>query len=217
MIDLLFRNPGAFLIFAVLLLIVVTVHEFSHAFSADRLGDPTPSLMGRLTLNPFAHLDPIGTMLFVLVGFGWGKPVPFDPFNLRHPKKDSALISFAGPLSNILMAIISSVILRLLINLPNLTLSFLTADLIVSFIRLNILLAVFNLIPVHPLDGFKVVGGLLPEKYYHDWLDLEKYGMIFLLLLIFPFFGASPVLKIISPVMNLFLCILVPSQLGGII
>ncbi|OGG05506.1 hypothetical protein A3D05_01605 [Candidatus Gottesmanbacteria bacterium RIFCSPHIGHO2_02_FULL_40_24] len=217
MIDLLFRNPGAFLIFAVLLLIVVTVHEFSHAFSADRLGDPTPSLMGRLTLNPFAHLDPIGTMLFVLVGFGWGKPVPFDPFNLRHPKKDSALISFAGPLSNILMAIISSVILRLLINLPNLTLSFLTADLIVSFIRLNILLAVFNLIPVHPLDGFKVVGGLLPEKYYHDWLDLEKYGMIFLLLLIFPFFGASPVLKIISPVMNLFLSILVPSQLGGII
>ena len=217
MIDLLFRNPGAFLIFAVLLLIVVTVHEFSHAFSADRLGDPTPSLMGRLTLNPFAHLDPIGTMLFVLVGFGWGKPVSFDPFNLRHPKKDSALISFAGPLSNILMAIISSVILRLLINLPNLTLSFLTADLIVSFIRLNILLAVFNLIPVHPLDGFKVVGGLLPEKYYHDWLDLEKYGMIFLLLLIFPFFGASPVLKIISPVMNLFLSILVPSQLGGII
>ncbi|OGG02956.1 hypothetical protein A2W14_02150 [Candidatus Gottesmanbacteria bacterium RBG_16_37_8] len=215
--NLLLQNPLSFVIFAILLLVVVSIHEFSHALSADRLGDPTPRLAGRLTLNPLSHLDPIGTLLFLLAGFGWGKPVPFDPFNLHHPKKDAAIISFAGPLSNLVMAIIASLILRFLIFSPAISISFLVSDLFVSFIRLNILLAIFNLIPVHPLDGFKVVAGLLPEKYYHDWLELERYGIIFLMLLIFPFFGSSPIFTVMRPVMQFFLSFLIPSQLGGLI
>src|SRR3989338_2379326 len=123
MINLLFQNPLSFIIFALLLLVVVSIHEFSHAYAADRLGDPTPKLSGRLTLNPLSHLDPLGTLLFLLVGFGWGKPVPFDPFNLRHPKKDAAIISFACPLSNLMMAVLASFILRLLFNSANISLN----------------------------------------------------------------------------------------------
>jgi len=206
-----------FLLQVVLFVIVITVHEFFHAFAADRLGDPTPSLKGRLSLNPLVHLDPIGTILIFLAGFGWGKPVPFDPYNLKHPKKDSAVISFAGPLSNIIMAVLASIILRLILSLPALNTSFFFPEVLNAFIRLNILLAIFNLIPVHPLDGFKVVAGLLPHKYYDDWLTLERYGIIFLVLLIFPFFGKAPIFTIINPLMNLFLSILIPSQLGGLI
>ena len=217
MINLLLQNPFSFIIFVLLLLVVVTIHEFSHAFVADRLGDPTPRLHGRLTLNPASHLDPIGSLLFILAGFGWGKPVPFDPFNLRHPKKDAALISFAGPLSNMVMALIAGLILRFMVFTPALTFPLWSADLFTSFIRLNILLAVFNLIPVHPLDGFKVVAGVLPEKYYHDWLELERYGMIFLIFLIFPFFGNSPIFAVLSPLINFFMSLLIPSQMGGII
>lgn len=217
MLDVLFQNPISFLIFAVLLLVVVTVHEFSHALAADRLGDPTPGLKGRLSLNPLAHLDPIGTLLFIIAGFGWGKPVPFDPFNLKHPKKDSAIISFAGPASNIALAVLAALIFRFMIATPYFSFPLWSADLMTSFIRLNILLAVFNLIPVHPLDGFRVVAGLLPQKYYHDWLYLERYGMIFLIFLIFPFFGRAPVFTVISPVIEFFMSILIPSQLGGII
>lgn len=214
MFDLLLTSPSQFLIFALILLSVITVHEFAHAFSADRLGDPTPKLAGRLTLNPFAHLDPVGTLLFVFAGFGWGKPVPFDPFNLRNSKRDAAVISFAGPLSNFVMAILASLILRVI---PYNLSSLLVFDILVSFIRFNILLGLFNLLPIHPLDGFKVVGGLLPQKYYEDWLSLERYGMIFLIFLIFPFFGSSPVIMIISPVIRFFLSILVPESMGGMI
>lgn len=217
MLDVLFQSPLSFIIFAVLLLIVVTVHEFSHAYAADKLGDPTPGLAGRLTLNPIAHLDPIGTLLFVLAGFGWGKPVPFDPFNLKHPKKDSAIISFAGPASNIAIAILSGLVLRFMVFVPAIIFPLWSADLLTTFIRLNILLAIFNLIPIHPLDGFRVVAGLLPQKYYHDWLDLERYGIIFLIFLIFPFFGRAPIFSILSPVIQFLMSVLIPSQLGGIV
>src|SRR3990167_11261471 len=123
MFELLFSNPIEFIIVAVLLVIAISIHEFSHAYAADHLGDPTPKLAGRLTLDPRAHLDPIGTLLIFIVGFGWGKPVPFDPFNLRDPKRDSAIISFAGPLSNLLMAILASIIIRVANFLPFLFIS----------------------------------------------------------------------------------------------
>src|SRR3989304_9414536 len=103
------------LIWAGALLIAVTIHEFAHAFIADKLGDPTPGMQGRISLNPLRHLDPIGTLMLILFRFGWGKPVPFDPFNLRHPKRDSAIIALAGPVSNIILAIFASFILRFLI------------------------------------------------------------------------------------------------------
>lgn len=210
MLNLLFQNPLEFVIVAALLIMAITVHEFSHAFFSDKLGDPTARLAGRLTLNPLAHLDPVGSILLLLAGFGWGKPVPVDPFNLRDPKRDNALISFAGPLSNLLIALIFSIFIRITgFNMLTEALSL--------FIYFNVLLAIFNLIPIHPLDGFSVVAGLMPKKYYHDWLSLQSYGMIFLIFLIFPFFGGSPISAIISPVVNLILSLLLPTHSSGII
>lgn len=216
MINLLFQNPFEFLIVAVLLVLAISIHEFAHAFAADHLGDPTPRLAGRLTLNPKAHLDPVGTILLLFVGFGWGKPVPFDPFNLKDPKRDAAIISFAGPASNLIMAVLGSMLFKLLDILPIFFPVFI-GSILFQFIYFNIILAIFNLIPVHPLDGFKVVAGLLPKKYYEDWLSLERYGMIFLILLIFPFFGGSPISTLMSPVVNFFLSFLLPMNMGGVI
>src|SRR3989344_1658008 len=103
MFGLLFNDSLEFILWTISIVLAITIHEFAHAFAADRLGDPTPRLMGRLTLNPLAHLDPLGTLLLLIARFGWGKPVIFDPFNLRNPRRDSAIISLAGPVSNILL------------------------------------------------------------------------------------------------------------------
>lgn len=217
LLSLLFSNPIGFIIIASLLVIALSVHEFAHALVADHLGDPTARIAGRLTLNPAAHLDPFGTLLLFIAGFGWGKPVPFDPFNLKDPKRDAALISFAGPAANIIMAIAASILLRIFIFSPFSAIQNVLAQIIEIFIRYNILLAIFNLVPVHPLDGFKVVAGLLPHKYYADWMSLAPYGMFFLILLIFPFFGSSPILNLISPIINFILSLLLPGKLGGMI
>lgn len=208
---LLNRSPAEIIIFAAALILAITIHEFSHALIAFRLGDPTAKLQGRLTLNPLSHLDPIGTLLLFLVGFGWGKPVPFDPFNLRNPKRDSALISFAGPGSNVLVA--------LLLVLPFWIGTFANIEALADIgiflqplVFLNVLLAVFNLIPVHPLDGFKVVAGLLPKHWYSDWLQMERYGIFFLIFLIFPLFGGRSLISvIIGPVIQIILSVLYPS------
>ena len=185
---------------------------------SDKLGDPTARLMGRLTLNPIAHLDPYGTVLFplilIFIGspfiFGWAKPVSFDPYNLKNPRKDAALISLAGPASNLILAIILSVFLGLGIVAVN-PLSF-TYILLVSVIRLNVVLALFNLIPIHPLDGGKIFVGLLPEKDAHEAdIFLKRYGMIILLFLIFPTIrGTSPLFLVLTPVLNFVLGILIP-------
>src|SRR5688572_2528428 len=112
----LFNNPLSFFLWLVALTIAITIHEFAHAYTADRLGDPTPRLQGRLTLNPLAHLDPMGTLMMLLVRFGWGKPVQFDPFNLRNPRRDGAIISLAGPVSNFLLATLCSILLHILLE-----------------------------------------------------------------------------------------------------
>jgi len=220
MLTTLFNDPLGFLFWLAALVVGITVHEFSHAYAAERLGDPTPRLMGRLTLNPFAHLDPIGTLMLLIARFGWGKPVQFDPFNLRSPRRDSAIISLAGPTANMIVAVLASVLLNLLFRYKLVLISnpvwsvisvFLTA-LLEPLIFLNIILAVFNMIPIHPLDGFKIVGGFLPEEYARQWAELEPYGIIFLIFLIFPFFGGtSPIGNIISPIINFLLSILLPS------
>jgi Zn-dependent protease len=204
------------------LVIAITVHEFAHAWMGEKLGDPTARLAGRLTLNPIAHLDMIGTVLlpfFTLISgspifIGWAKPTPFDPYNLKNPKKDAGLIALAGPVSNLLFATILALFIRL--SIPGMF-GVIIYSLFSLLIRVNVVLAFFNLIPVHPLDGFKVVGALLPKKYYADWISLERYGMIFLLLLIFPFFGSSPVFNLISPIVNFITSILLPGRMGGII
>lgn len=204
----LFNNPFAFFSWLIALIVAITIHEFSHAYAADRLGDPTPRVQGRLTLNPLAHLDPLGTLMLLIARFGWGKPVVFDPFNLRHPRRDAAIISIAGPVSNILLATILSLILR-----AGLTTDF--AMLFYIFLQpvivLNVFLAVFNLVPIHPLDGFKIVEGILPPDYARQWHELESYGMIFLLLMVFPLFGgAAPISRLIMPPIRFILSLLLP-------
>lgn len=221
MIGELFNNPLSFLFWLIALAVAIAVHEFSHAYMADRLGDPTPRLQGRLTLNPLAHLDPIGTLMLLFVSFGWGKPVQFDPFNLRNLRRDSAIISIAGPISNFLLATACAILLHLLLtarlgllSFPIVgTLTYLLTALLQPIIFLNVVLGVFNLIPIHPLDGFKIVEGILPDHYARQWKELEGYGILFLLFLVFPVFGgASPVSKIISPVIDFILSVLLPGS-----
>lgn len=227
MFDQLFNNPLNFLFWLGALVIAITIHEFAHAYAAERLGDPTPRLMGRLTLNPLAHLDPLGTLMLLLVRFGWGKPVQFDPFNLRHPRRDSAIISLAGPVSNLILAVGSSLLLRILFSsgllaprspampagwLGEVGFVYFFISFLQPLIIMNVVLAIFNLVPIHPLDGFKIVEGILPEEYSRQWKELEGYGMIFLILLIFPIFGSpSPISRLISPIINFLLSLLLPS------
>ncbi len=213
-------NPLEFVFSLGALIVAITIHEFSHAYAAERLGDPTPRLQGRLTLNPLAHLDPLGTVMLILIHFGWGKPVQFDPYNLRHPRRDSAIISLAGPVSNILLATVCSLIIQILFSLrlellPYSTLGLILTGFLQQLIVFNVILAVFNLVPIHPLDGFKVVEGILPEDRAREWHELERYGMIFLLFLLFPIFGGTaPVTRLISPVINFLLNLLLPSAPG---
>lgn len=209
MLDLLFNNPVQFLVSAAALVSAVTVHEFAHAWMAVRLGDPTPKLQGRLTLNPLSHLDPLGTLMLLLVRFGWGRPVQFDPFNLENPRRDSAIISLAGPASNLILASALSIILRIS-QFPFSSIEFI-APFIPPFIVLNVVLAIFNLIPVHPLDGGKILVGLLPPKDAAT-ADrfMQKYGIFILIFLIFPILGSSLVFSIISPVIDFLLSIYIP-------
>ncbi|OGM59617.1 hypothetical protein A2892_04710, partial [Candidatus Woesebacteria bacterium RIFCSPLOWO2_01_FULL_39_10b] len=167
----------------------ITVHEAAHAWMADRLGDPTARIMGRLSLNPLVHYDPVGTsMLLILVlmraigipviPFGWAKPVHFDPYNLKRPRRDSALISLAGPASNLLVAVLLSIVVRLFSSPFPFTF---LADLLVPTIMLSVTLAFFNLIPIHPLDGGKIFIGFLPEKEAREADNfLNRYGIIIL-------------------------------------
>lgn len=194
--------------------VAITIHEASHAFMADRLGDPTARLMGRLSLNPLVHYDPIGTSLLLglsimralgapVIPFGWAKPVEFDPYNLKNPRRDSALISFAGPASNLIVALIISLIGRI---------NPLFSLIAVPFIILNVSLAIFNLVPIHPLDGGKILVGLLPAKYAYEVENfLSRFGTLLLIFLIFPSFGGSSLIsQFISPVINFFLLLLIP-------
>ncbi len=185
-----FNAPIVVILYIGCIVIALSVHEFAHAKMADMLGDPTPRLRGRLTLDPRAHLDLWGSILFLFAGFGWGKPVPFDIYNLKDPRKDTMKIALAGPLSNIMLAIAASIVYKLLYLLvPS------APDIIGTiarvFIQLNVTLALFNLIPIEPLDGFKVVGGLLSPEQAAKWYTLAPYGMIFLFMLIIPF-GPGP-------------------------
>lgn len=197
MLSQLFSNPILFFVWAAALLIAVTIHEFSHAFVADRLGDPTARLLNRVSLNPINHLDPIGTLMLLFFRFGWGKPVPFDPFNLRRPKRDSALISLAGPASNLILATLLSFILKLQFS-PLLSLF------LIPIIIININLAIFNLLPIPPLDGSKILYGILPMSWAEEYNDfMRSYGSILLILLIIPIGGSSLVINLIMPVINL--------------
>jgi Zn-dependent protease len=217
MFSLLNNNPLSFLVYLLSLFVAITIHEFAHAYTADRLGDPTPGLQGRISLNPLRHLDLYGMLFLFLTGFGWGKPVQFDPFNLKNPRRDAAIISIAGPTSNFILAILLAILIRLFILFNNGILFTIGQLVLVPMIILNIGLGVFNLIPIHPLDGFKIVGGILPEDKAEEWYALQRYGMIFLLILILPIFGSGSMLDmIIRPLSSFIISLLIPMR-GGVI
>ncbi len=215
MLNYLFTNPLLFVVYLFALLVAIAVHEFSHAAVADHLGDPTPRLQGRLTLNPFNHIDSLGIMFLLFFGFGWGKPVQFDPYNLKDPRRDAALISIAGPISNFILAIVLSIVLRLFIFLHLGILSTIGMFIFAPLISLNIILGIFNLLPINPLDGFKIVGGFLPEDRAREWYQLERYGIIFLLMLIFPLGNGSLLDIIIRPPVSFLINLLIPMGTGG--
>lgn len=191
----------------------IILHEVAHGWMADRLGDPTARLSGRLTLNPIPHIDFFGSVLlpFLLITihspfiFGWAKPVPIDPYNLKNPKKDSATISLAGPLANIIFAIILSVVYRFV---PDQIIS----GLILLIIKFNIALAVFNLIPVYPLDGKGVLTGILPDKAAREFdYFMNKFGLIILAFIILPIFGGISLISyFLYPIISFILNILIP-------
>ncbi len=165
------------------LVLAVTVHEFCHALSANYLGDSTARHMGRLTLNPLAHLDVMGTLMLFLIGFGWGKPVPVNPHNFEHPLRDSALVSLAGPGSNILVAILVALPYKYLAVNGGLSES---AQFLRTLFDLNLILAIFNFIPLPPLDGSKIIGIFVPahaHRSYERFLnDGIKYFVAFILI-----------------------------------
>lgn len=195
-------NPIVLIVTAVGLIIAITVHEFAHAFTADRLGDPTPSIQHRLSLNPLVHLDPLGTVFLVLFGFGWGKPVEFDPYNLKNPRRDGALIALAGPASNLILALILSISYRIVPGIIGIFFQ--------PLIYLNVMLAVFNLLPIYPLDGFRIVGGLLNEQRAHEWMGLQRFGIIFLIAMLLPIGQSSLLQFILNPLMGFVLRLLSP-------
>lgn len=158
LIELFFSSPILFFMIAVSFLLSLGVHEYSHAQAAYSLGDPTAKSQGRLTINPFAHIDPVGIFLFFIFGFGWGKPVPFNPFLLKNKKWGPAIIGLAGPLSNFLMALTVGLTLRFF-DLPNVSLIVFFS----IFVWFNLLLGVFNLLPFPPLDGSHVFFILFPS------------------------------------------------------
>ncbi len=184
------RDPVQIVYFALALLIGLAIHEASHAFTADQLGDPTPRAMGRLTLNPIAHLDAAGTIALIIsslfgYGIGWGKPVPINPNNLRRgplgsmpngPLLGMAIVALAGPVSNILQAIVGAQLLRL---------GVLPTRLVGIYILVNVVLAIFNMIPIPPLDGYRVLLGILPTRPAYKLAQLEPWGPGVLILLVF--------------------------------
>lgn len=176
-----------FLFSVIAIIFGVTIHEFSHAWTANALGDPTGKYMGRVTLNPLAHFDLFGTLALIFVGIGWGKPVPFNPNNLRHPKRDAALISLAGPFSNFLCAVIFAIPLKYLDS----TVFKLTPgySLLGALFWINVLLLSLNILPFPPLDGSKIIGIFVPNRYvwhYDKYLNQGvKYFIFFILFDIF--------------------------------
>lgn len=189
-----------FIIWLSALVVAVTIHEFAHAWTSWKLGDPTAKLSGRLTLNPRAHFDLLGVLFLLSTGFGWGKPVPINPAYFSDPPKDTALVSLAGPASNLTLAAILSVIARIF---PP------TLLLLLPLIILNLNLAIFNLLPFSPLDGFKIISGVLPPNLSQKWEGLKPYGfLVIFLLLAIPLGRASTLEAVLFPLQSFLLSLL---------
>lgn len=213
-----------YIVSALAVLVILTIHEFSHGYVAYRLGDPTAKYQGRLTLNPMKHLDPWGALCMVLFRFGWAKPVPIDLRYFKKPKRDFALVAAAGPISNLILAFFGAFLylgfqkIAMQIPIPNefvYNLLFYTLYFLLAFHQINLGLAIFNLIPVPPLDGSRLLFSILPDRYYYKLLRHERtiylvmLGWLFLgsilsrFLLSIPFIANTPVLSVIAEIFSL--------------
>ena len=179
-------------VYGIALLTALPFHEFAHAWAANKMGDPTARWQGRMTLNPLKHLDPFGALLMLFCGIGWAKPVPINPYNFKNPKKGMALSALAGPLSNLFLAFVSAVCFKLLVipaaflgegMLLDITDSL--RNIFYTMISVNVGLAVFNLLPVPPLDGSRVLNLFLPQQTYFAIMRYERMIMIFMMFIIF--------------------------------
>ena len=216
------RVIPAVIVVAIMLLVGLPVHEFSHALAAYRLGDGTAKLFGRLTLNPIAHFDPVGGTLLALTfigsaaaggafGFGWAKPTPVNPMNLQGGRRGEAMVAAAGPLSNLLLATIAAIPLRFLLASSEITGPvLLLAEVLSLFVQINLVLMIFNLIPIPPLDGSKVLFAFLDRRTeYQIRPILEQYGFFILMALFFLPPGNSIGGRIFGPIINAFFSFLV--------
>lgn len=187
---------------AITLMIAFTVHEFAHAYMAYRFGDSTAKNQGRLTLNPIHHLDPLGTILILIAGFGWARPVPVNRFFFKKPRLAGIVVSIAGPISNLIMGCLGFIIWYTLVGTGiSASLPTFVPDFLDMFIQLNMLLFVFNLLPFPPLDGYRIIEDLVPANFRPKMTEFEKYGaIIFLVLVITPLDQYT-----IHPILNTFL------------
>jgi Zn-dependent protease len=192
LLNLLLKNPLGFIIIAIPLLYAVIFHELAHGWVAYRMGDPTAKSLGRLSLNPLKHLDPMGTLMLFLFGFGWAKPVPVNFNQLRDKRLGMILVSAAGIITNILLAFCALFLYRLL----SLSSSSISAQLLYYFARINIILAAFNLIPLPPLDGSKILMGFAPPNVRDFLFRIERYGLIIIIALLY--------LGVLEPVIRFF-------------
>ncbi|HOV90225.1 MAG TPA: site-2 protease family protein [Syntrophorhabdaceae bacterium] len=192
LINLLFKDPITFILIAIPLLYSIIIHELAHGWVAWKMGDPTAKWMGRLSLNPLKHLDPIGTIMLFIAGFGWAKPVPVNFDNIRDERKGLIFVSSAGIVANIILAFLSLLLLRVTAPSPFGYLS----TMLFYFARINIMLAAFNLIPIPPLDGSKILMGFVSRRFQYTLMRLEPYGMFIIIGLLF--------LGVLDPLIALF-------------
>jgi Zn-dependent protease len=215
------RVIAAVIVVAIMLLIGLPVHEFSHAMAAYRLGDGTAKMFGRLTLNPIAHFDPVGGTLLALtfigsaftgapIGFGWAKPTPINPLNLQSGRASEALVAAAGPVSNFVLAALGALPLRFILANPTLEVPDLLAETLYLFVQINLLLMIFNFIPIPPLDGSKVMFAFMDRRTEYQVRPLlEQYGFFILIAVLFIPPGNSIGSRIILPILDAFRTLLV--------
>ncbi len=185
----LLSQPTLLLIWVLGIVYAITIHEFSHALVGYWMGDMTARDQGRVTLNPLSHIDPFGFIVLLLAGFGWGRPVPFNPYNLKNQRWGPVIIALAGPVSNVLSFVVFGFLLKFLIIGNVIGPDSLLATFLIVLLNINLVLAVFNLIPVPPLDGSKLIRALAPPRWENAVLTLERYGPWLLLFVVI--FGSS--------------------------
>jgi len=206
-------NPNRLITLGILFFTSIPIHEWAHAWAAYQLGDDTAARRGRLTINPLAHLDPLGTLSIVLVGYGWGKPVPVNHYRLRGDRRASrALVSFAGPFSNLVLAILAAIPFRMgWVNVFNLSGSAISLQtILLEFIFINLGLMIFNLIPIPPLDGSRVLAWLLPARWASALDRLEQIGGAGLMMVVFLLSRLGVLSALISPLYRFMIGALLP-------